>query len=103
MKGRIESESEASREFNQFAAVECVEAALAMLRFMPDSPEIGEAYRTLPWWVSASLCLSDGGNSNHGALFGCSALPNTTGRDPRWTEKGHVLPAYDVDRVDLRF
>ena len=50
MEGRIENESEVSREFNKSAAVACIEAALAMLRLMPDSPKIGEAYRILPWW-----------------------------------------------------
>jgi len=50
MEGRIENESKASREFNTMAAVACVDAALSMLRLMPDSPLVTEAYRVLPWW-----------------------------------------------------
>lgn len=50
MVGRIENESKVSRDFNQTAALGCVEAALAMLQLMPDNPAIGEAYRVLPWW-----------------------------------------------------
>jgi hypothetical protein len=50
LEGRIVNESRASRDFNQEAAVACVDAALALLRLMPDSPNIGEAYRILPWW-----------------------------------------------------
>src|SRR2546423_4526043 len=50
LEGRIANESRISRDFNQEAAVECVDAALALLRLMPDSPNIAEAYRILPWW-----------------------------------------------------
>lgn len=50
MDGRIENESSESREFNTRAAVSCIEAALSMLRLMPDNPEVTEAYRILPWW-----------------------------------------------------
>ncbi len=50
MEGRIENESSTSREFNTEAAVSCVDAALSMLRLMPDNPEVTEAYRILPWW-----------------------------------------------------
>jgi hypothetical protein len=50
LEGRIVNESRASRDFNQEAAVACVDAALALLRLIPDSPNIGEAYRILPWW-----------------------------------------------------
>lgn len=50
LEGRIVNESRTSRDFNQEAAVACIDAALALLRLMPDSPNIGEAYRILPWW-----------------------------------------------------
>ena len=50
LEGRIVNESRASRDFNQEAAVACVDAALGLLSLMPDSPNIGEAYRILPWW-----------------------------------------------------
>lgn len=50
MEGRIENESKASRDFNHAAALACIEAALAMLGLMPDTPDVGEAYRVLPWW-----------------------------------------------------
>jgi hypothetical protein len=50
LEGRIANESRASRDFNLEAAVGCVDAALALLRLMPDSPNIREAYRILPWW-----------------------------------------------------
>ena len=50
LEGRIANESEASRDFNQEAAVACVDAALALLRLMPGSPNMAEAYRILPWW-----------------------------------------------------
>ncbi len=50
MEGRIENESNASREFNTMAAVACVDAALSMLGLMPDNLQVTEAYRVLPWW-----------------------------------------------------
>ena len=50
LEGRIANESRTSRDFNQEAAVACVDAALALLRLMPDSPNMAEAYRILPWW-----------------------------------------------------
>ena len=50
MEGRIENESRASREFNQEAAAACIAAAMSLLNLIPESPEISEAYRTLPWW-----------------------------------------------------
>jgi hypothetical protein len=50
LEGRIVNESRVSRDFNQEAAVACVDAALALLRLMPDSPDIVQAYRILPWW-----------------------------------------------------
>jgi hypothetical protein len=50
LEGRIVNESGASRDFNREAAVACIDAALALLRLMPDSPNIAEAYRILPWW-----------------------------------------------------
>ena len=51
MEGRIKSESKTSQEFNQAAAAACVTAALTLLNLMPESPEISEAFRILPWWV----------------------------------------------------
>ena len=50
LKGRIANESKGSRDFNQEAAIACVDAALALLSLMPGSPNIAEAYRILPWW-----------------------------------------------------
>ena len=50
LEGRIVNESRTSRDFNQEAAVACIDAALALLNLMPDSPNVGEAYRILPWW-----------------------------------------------------
>ena len=50
LEGRIANESRASRDFNLEAAVAGVDAALGLLRLMPNSPNIAEAYRILPWW-----------------------------------------------------
>src|SRR5207248_2658909 len=50
LEGRIMNESRASRDFDQEAAIACVDAALGLLRLMPDSPDIAQAYRILPWW-----------------------------------------------------
>ena len=47
----IEAESPQSMKFNLDCGRYCVEAALKMISFMPDTPVSNEVLQVLPWWA----------------------------------------------------
>ncbi|KAH7091380.1 fungal-specific transcription factor domain-containing protein [Paraphoma chrysanthemicola] len=54
---RIRNESSTSASFNTTSAEACVEAALEMVKLLPDHPDLDFLYSTGPWWAMIHIIM----------------------------------------------